>query len=211
MGNSSSSSGSLNNPSFFEVLVDLKKVRVLVVGVLLSCQKMRQWASKALLLTAKSVQGAALTLECVDHVHGRDGLALGVLGVGDGIPDDVLEEYLEHTSGFLVYEAGDALHAAATSEATDGRFGDALDVVTKNLAVTLGASLSESLASLATASHGGDQQAVVLLYCIFRPPPPGLYRLPALALLVTEPIAWAILHCSGLSKPQEHIAFHSSA
>ena len=71
-----------------------------------------------------------MALEGIDNVHGSDGLALGVLGVGDGIPDDVLEENLEHASGLLVDEAGDALHAATTSKATDGRLGDALDVVT---------------------------------------------------------------------------------
>ena len=106
-------------------------------------------------LTAKSVQGAALTLECVDHVHGSDGLALGVLGVGDGIPDDVLQEHLEHPTSLLVDETRDALDAASASQTTDSRLGDALDVVTKNLAVTLGASLPESLASLAAAGHVG--------------------------------------------------------
>ena len=43
-------------------------------------------------LAAESVQGPALPLQSVDNVHGSDSLPLGVLGVGDGISDDVLQE-----------------------------------------------------------------------------------------------------------------------
>ena len=45
-------------------------------------------------LSTKTVEGAALPLEGVDNIHGGDGLPLGVLGVGDGIPNDVLKEHL---------------------------------------------------------------------------------------------------------------------
>ena len=38
-------------------------------------------------------------------------------------------------------------------QTADGGLGDALDVVSQHLTVTLGASLSESLASLATSGH----------------------------------------------------------
>ena len=104
-------------------------------------------------LAAETVQSAALALEGVDDVHGGDGLALGVLGVGDRVADHVLEEHLEDASGFLVDQARDTLHTTSTGETADGGLGDALDVVAKNLSVTLGASLAESLASLATARH----------------------------------------------------------
>ena len=40
----------------------------------------------------EAVEGAALALEGGDHVHGGDGLPLGVLGVGDGDLDHVLQE-----------------------------------------------------------------------------------------------------------------------
>ena len=53
-------------------------------------------------LTTETVQGAALSLECVDNVEGGDGLALGVLSVGDGIADDALEEGLQDTTGLFV-------------------------------------------------------------------------------------------------------------
>ena len=104
-------------------------------------------------LSAEAVEGLALALEGVDDVHGGDGLAAGVLGVGDGITDDVLEEDLEDTAGLLVDEAGDALDTATTGETADGGLGDALDVVAKDLAMTLGATLSESLASFSTSGH----------------------------------------------------------
>jgi DNA-binding MurR/RpiR family transcriptional regulator len=65
----------------------------------------------------------------------------------------VLKEDLEHTAGLLVDEARDTLHTATTSEAADGGLGDALDVVAKNLAVTLSAALAETLAALSTSRH----------------------------------------------------------
>ena len=45
-------------------------------------------------LTAKAVQGPALPLQGIHHIKGGDSLAPGVLGVGDCIPDDILQEYL---------------------------------------------------------------------------------------------------------------------
>ena len=77
-------------------------------------------------LTSETVQGAALTLESVDDVHGGDGLTLGVLGVGDSVTDDVLKEHLEHTAGLLVDQTGDTLDSATASQTTDGGLGDAL-------------------------------------------------------------------------------------
>ena len=91
-------------------------------------------------LATEAVEGAALALEGVDDVHGGDGLAAGVLGVGDGVTDDGLHEGLEDTAGLLVDQAGDALDATTASQAADGRLGDALDVVPEHLAVALDAS-----------------------------------------------------------------------
>ena len=104
-------------------------------------------------LSAESVQSAALAFQSVDDVHGGDGLSLGVLGVGDCITDDVLKEDLENTAGLLVDEARDALHTASSRQTSDSGLGDALDVITQNLAMTLSATLSETFASLATARH----------------------------------------------------------
>ena len=101
-------------------------------------------------LTAEAVKSAALTLEGVDDVEGSDGLALGVLGVGDSVADDTLEEGLENTAGLLVDHGRDTLDTATTRQTADGGLGDTLDVVAQDLAVTLGATLSETLAAFAT-------------------------------------------------------------
>ena len=42
-----------------------------------------------------------------------------MLGVRDGVANDILQEDLEDTAGLLVDEAGDTLHTATTSETTD--------------------------------------------------------------------------------------------
>ena len=76
-----------------------------------------------------------------------------MLGVGDGITDDVLQEHLQDTTGLLVDQARDTLDTSPASQTADGGLGDALDVVTEYFPVTLGASLSESLSSLSSSRH----------------------------------------------------------
>ena len=93
-------------------------------------------------LTTETVQSAALAFEGVDDIHGGDGLSAGVLGVGDGVTDDGLKEDLEDTTGLLVDEAGDALDTTTACKTADCRLGDTLDVVTQDLAVTFGTTLS---------------------------------------------------------------------
>jgi hypothetical protein len=53
-------------------------------------------------LTTETVQSAALSLEGIDDVQRGDGLALGVLSVGDSVTDDTLKEGLQNTTGLLV-------------------------------------------------------------------------------------------------------------
>jgi hypothetical protein len=67
-----------------------------------------------------------------------------VLGVGDGVPDSTLEESLEDSSGLLVDQSGDSLNTTSSSETSDSGLGDSLDVVTEDLPVTLGTTLSET-------------------------------------------------------------------
>lgn len=104
-------------------------------------------------LSAETVEGSALSLEGVHDVERGDGLSLGVLGVGDGVTDDVLEEDLEDTSGLFVDQTGDSLDTASSSQTTDGWLGDTLDVITKNLSVTLGAAFAETFTSFTTTRH----------------------------------------------------------
>jgi hypothetical protein len=90
-----------------------------------------------------------LTLECVDNIERSDSLALCVLGVCDSVTDDTLKEGLQNTAGLLVDHSGDTLDTTTTSETADRGLGYTLDVVAKNLAVTLGAALAETLATFA--------------------------------------------------------------
>ena len=94
-----------------------------------------------------------MPLEGIDDIHGGDGLPLGVFGVGDGIPDDVLKEDLEDSTGLLVDESRDTLDSSTSRQTPDCGLGNALDVIPQHLTVTLGASLSKSLSSFATSSH----------------------------------------------------------
>jgi hypothetical protein len=104
-------------------------------------------------LTSETVKGLSLTLEGVDNVHGGDGLTTGVLSVGDRVTDDILEEDLEDTASLFVDQTGDTLDTTTAGETTDSGLGDTLDVIAKDLAVTLGASLSESFSSLSSSRH----------------------------------------------------------
>ena len=117
---------------------------------------MSLWHRESVRLSAETVQGASLALQGVDDVHGGDSLALGVLGVGDSVTDDVLKEHLQHTASLLVDETADPLDAATTSQTTDGGLGDTLDVITQDFAVPLGSALAQTLASLSTSSHDDD-------------------------------------------------------
>jgi hypothetical protein len=93
---------------------------------------------KKLHLTTETVEGTALTFQGVDHIHSSDSLSAGVLGVGDGVTDDGFKEDLEDTTGFFVDESGDAFDTTTSRKTADGGFGNALDVVSQDLAVTFG-------------------------------------------------------------------------
>ena len=93
-------------------------------------------------LATESVEGASLPLQRIHDIHGSDGLPLGMISVGDGIPDDGFKEDTEDGAGLLIDEVADALDTTTTGKTTDGRLGDALNVVTKQFAMTLGSSLS---------------------------------------------------------------------
>jgi hypothetical protein len=94
-----------------------------------------------------------LTFQGVDNIHSGDCLPLGVLCVGDSITDHVLQENFEYTSSFFVDESADSLDSTSAGQSTDGGLRDTLDVITKNLSVTLGASLSKSFSSFTTSRH----------------------------------------------------------
>ena len=104
-------------------------------------------------LTSESVEGTSLTFEGIDDIHGGDSLPLGMLGVGDGITDDVLKEDLEDTTGLLIDQARDTLDTTTTRQTANSGLGDTLDVITQDFAMTLSASLSKSFSSFTTTGH----------------------------------------------------------
>ena len=119
-------------------------------GTVLSCRECNKADDS---LTAESVEGSSLAFQGIDDVHGCDGLPLGVLGVGDGITDDVLKENLQDTSGLLVDQAGDTLDTTSASQTTNSGLGDTLDVVSQYFPVTLCATLSKTFSSLTATRH----------------------------------------------------------
>ena len=112
-----------------------------------------QVSEKSRCLSSESVEGTSLALEGIDDVHGSDGLPLSVFGVGDCVPDDVLKEHLEDTTGLLVDEARDTLDTTSSSKTTDSGLGDSLDIITKNFAMSLGTAFSQSLSPFTATSH----------------------------------------------------------
>ena len=125
--------------------------------------------SEAKHLGAEAIEGLALALERVYDIEGRHGFSAGMLSVGDGILDDVLKKDLQDAAGLLVHQARNALDATTTSQATDRGLGDALDVVTHDLAMALGAALTKALSTLSAAGHdeldveGGDTTSLSVM------------------------------------------------
>ena len=81
-------------------------------------------------LSTESVECASLTFEGIDNVHCGDGLPLGVLAVGYGITDDVLEEHLQDSTGLFIDQTTDTFYTTSSCKTTDGGLGDTLDVIT---------------------------------------------------------------------------------
>ncbi|KAF2282968.1 hypothetical protein GH714_043287 [Hevea brasiliensis] len=79
-----------------------------------------------------------------------NGLATSVFGIGNGVPNDILEKDLEDASCLLVDETADAFDSTTPSQSPNGRLGDALNVIPEHLPVPLGTSLSQSLSSLSS-------------------------------------------------------------
>ena len=105
-------------------------------------------------LASEAIQGAALSLECVDDIQCSDSLSASVFSVSDCVSHDILQEDLEDVAGFVVDESADALHSASARESADGGLGDALDVLANNSPMAfLGAYFAESLASFAASDH----------------------------------------------------------
>ena len=114
---------------------------------------------KVMCLTSETVEGSALSLQGIDDIHGGDSLPLGMLGVGDGITNNVLKENFQDTTGFFIDEAGDTFDTTSAGKTTDSRLGDTLDVITKYFTMTLSASFSQTFSSLSTSRHVDTMKA----------------------------------------------------
>ena len=104
-------------------------------------------------LTAKALQGSSLAFEHVDHGHGGDRLALGVLRVGHGVPDHIFQEHLEHPGGLLINEARDALDTAMLGQAPDSALGNALNIIAQYLAMARGTAFPKAFSAFASNRH----------------------------------------------------------
>ena len=72
---------------------------------------------------AVAVEDAAIFLHGVDDIHGGNGLALGVLGEGEGVTHHLLQEIIDKASHVLVSGERDALHTSPPGESADGAVG----------------------------------------------------------------------------------------
>ena len=94
-----------------------------------------------------------MSLEGVDDIESGDSLSLGVLGVGDGVLDNVLEELSEDNSGLVVDERADSLDSTSSGKSSDSWLGDTEDGVLDGLGgESLGSSLSADLSELSSFS-----------------------------------------------------------
>jgi hypothetical protein len=104
-------------------------------------------------LSTKSIKSLSLSLQSIDNIHGSDSLSAGMLSVSDTITDYILQKDLQDTTGLLIDKTRDTLDTTTTGKTTDSRLGNTLDIITKDLSVTLGTSLSKSLSSFSSARH----------------------------------------------------------
>merc|ERR1719300_48630 len=120
---------------------------------LLQCADVHSMARWQRGLAPKAVQGATLPLEGIHNIHSSNRLPLGMLSVGDCVPDDILQEHLQDTPGLLVDQTRNPLHSTPPCQSPNSRLGDSLDVVPQHLAMPLGSSLAQAFTSLSSTGH----------------------------------------------------------
>ena len=100
---------------------------------------------------SETVKGSALSLKSIDDIESGDGLSLGVLGVADGISDNVLEEASEDNSGLVIDEGADSLDTTSSGESSDCWLGDTEDCFLDSFGgVSFSSGLSFDLAEFAS-------------------------------------------------------------
>ncbi len=104
-------------------------------------------------LTTETVESAALSLQSIHDIQSSDSLASSMLGVGDSVLNNRLQERLENSSCFLIDEGRDSLDTASTSQSSNGWLSDSLDVVSQDLSVSFRTALSQTLSSFSASRH----------------------------------------------------------
>jgi hypothetical protein len=94
-----------------------------------------------------------LAFQSVNDIKSGDSLTTSVLRVGDSVLDDRLEEHFQDSSALLVNQARDTLHASTTGQTANCGLGDSLDIIAKNLAVTLRTALAKTFTTFAATRH----------------------------------------------------------
>ena len=97
---------------------------------------------------SKAIKSLSLTFQGVDDVQSSDRLSASMLGVGDGVTDNVLKEGLEDASGLVIDGARDSLDTSSSGESADSRLGDTED----GSSVVLAGLLLNSLAAVLTGN-----------------------------------------------------------
>lgn len=108
----------------------------------------------------KAVQHGVVALEAVHNIAGRDGLAVGVLRVDDGVAHNFFQKGLENVARLTVHGRVDALDAAAARQPSDCRLGDALQVVPLllRLAVALARTRAHTSQTFAAFTPAGRER-----------------------------------------------------
>ena len=125
---------------------------VVLINTVLFVGFRRRWTNRGR-LSSETIKSAALSFQGVHDVEGSDCLSACVLSVGDSVTDHVLKEHFEDASGLLVNETRDTLDTTSACQTTDGRLRYALDVISKDLSVSLGSTLAETLSSFSATRH----------------------------------------------------------
>jgi len=93
-------------------------------------------------------------LESMDNVHGTDCHSACMFRVDDSVTNEPLEKDTEDTTGLFVDKTGNALDTTTARQTANGRLGNALNVVTKHLAMAFATLATQGIFhSFPTARH----------------------------------------------------------
>ena len=109
--------------------------------------------------------------------------------------------------GILIDEARNALNSSTLGQMTDGELGDAR-IIAKNLAVTLSATFSKAIPTLAMPRHGKVAENFQNSLDSLPAEPPGKPKntevgSPSLlwGIFLTQELNWGLLHCRRILYP----------